>query len=99
MTAPGGSGHVSAGVDADLWSEWQSPVYSERLALVDLLDRVLAGGVVLSGDVTLSIAGIDMVRVSLRALVASVSALASTGGGTVGGTAGASVGGAVEPSA
>ena len=45
------------------------------------------------------IAGIYMVRVSLRALVASVSALASTGGGTVGGTAGASVGGAVEPSA
>jgi hypothetical protein len=43
---------------------------------VDLLDRVLAGGVVVSGEVTLAIADVDMVRVSLRALVTSVSALA-----------------------
>ncbi len=48
----------------------------ERIALVDLLDRVLAGGVVVSGEVTLSIADVDMVTVSLRALVTSVSALA-----------------------
>jgi hypothetical protein len=48
----------------------------ERVALVDLLDRLLAGGVVISGDVTLSIADVDLVTVSLRALVTSVSALA-----------------------
>jgi hypothetical protein len=48
----------------------------ERIALVDLLDRVLAGGVVIAGDVTLSIADVDLVTVSLRALVTSVSALA-----------------------
>jgi hypothetical protein len=54
-------------------------VPAERLALVDLLDRVLAGGVVVSGEVTLSIADVDMVRVSLRALVTSVSALAKAG--------------------
>jgi hypothetical protein len=46
-----------------------------RVALVDLLDRVLAGGVVIAGDVTLSIADVDLVTVSLRALVTSVSAL------------------------
>ena len=51
-------------------------VHAERIALVDLLDRVLAGGVVVSGEVTLSIADVDMVRVSLRALVTSVSTLA-----------------------
>ena len=51
-------------------------VPAERLALVDLLDRVLAGGVVVAGEVTLSIADVDMVTVSLRALVTSVSALA-----------------------
>ncbi len=51
-------------------------VHAERIALVDLLDRVLAGGVVVTGEVTLSIADVDMVRVSLRALVTSVSALA-----------------------
>jgi hypothetical protein len=51
---------------------------AERLALVDLLDRVLAGGVVVAGEVTLSIAEVDMVTVSLRALVTSVSALAGS---------------------
>jgi hypothetical protein len=40
--------------------------------LVDLLDRLLAGGVVLAGDVTLSVADVDLVRVRLLALVASV---------------------------
>jgi Gas vesicle protein len=48
---------------------------TERIALVDLLDRVLAGGVVIAGDVTLSVADVDLVTVSLRALVTSVSAL------------------------
>jgi hypothetical protein len=47
----------------------------ERAALVDLLDRVLAGGVVIVGDITLSIAEVDLVRVSLRALVTSISGL------------------------
>nr|WP_269857113.1 gas vesicle protein [Streptomyces sp. RPT161] len=45
-----------------------------QVALVDLLDRVLAGGVVIAGEITLSIADVDLVRVSLRALVASVRA-------------------------
>ena len=51
-------------------------IREERVALVDLLDRVLAGGVVIVGDVTLSIADVDLVTVSLRALVTSVTALA-----------------------
>jgi hypothetical protein len=46
-----------------------------RIALVDLLDRVLAGGVVIAGEVTLSIADVDLVHVSLRTLISSVSAL------------------------
>jgi Gas vesicle protein len=53
-----------------------APLRNERIALVDLLDRLLAGGVVISGDVTLSIAEVDLVTVSLRALVTSVAALA-----------------------
>ncbi|MEU7858797.1 gas vesicle protein [Nonomuraea sp. NPDC049141] len=44
----------------------------ERVALVDLLDRLLAGGVVVSGDLVLSIADIDLVRISIRALIMSV---------------------------
>ncbi len=50
-------------------------IQRERIALVDLLDRVLAGGVVIVGDITLSIAEVDLVRVSLRALVTSISGL------------------------
>ena len=51
-------------------------IRGERIALVDLLDRVLAGGVVIAGDVTLSIANVDLVTVNLRALITSVSSLA-----------------------
>ncbi|MER8156427.1 gas vesicle protein [Streptomyces sp. NPDC094472] len=43
-----------------------------EVALVDLLDRVLAGGVVIAGEITLTIADIDLVRISPRALIASV---------------------------
>ena len=43
-----------------------------EVALVDLVDRLLAGGVVLGGDITLSIADVDLVYVSLRALITSV---------------------------
>jgi hypothetical protein len=48
----------------------------EDLYLIDLLDRLLAGGVVLTGDVTISLAGVDLVQVSLRALISSVATLA-----------------------
>ncbi|MEU2117739.1 gas vesicle protein [Streptomyces sp. NPDC058700] len=43
-----------------------------EIALVDLLDRLLAGGVVLAGDITLTIADVDLVRVDLKALISSV---------------------------
>jgi hypothetical protein len=38
---------------------------------VTLLDRVLNKGVVLSGDITLAVAGVDLVYLSLRVLLAS----------------------------
>jgi hypothetical protein len=53
-------------------------VAGQRIALVDLLDRVLACGVVINGDITLSIADVDLVTVSLRALVSSVSNFADS---------------------
>ncbi|MFE5520924.1 gas vesicle protein [Streptomyces virginiae] len=49
------------------------PLPERQVALVDLLDRLLSGGVVLTGDIVLSIADIDLVRISLRALIVSVS--------------------------
>jgi Gas vesicle protein len=45
---------------------------NREVALVDLLDRLVAGGVVLTGDLTLAIADVDLVRISLRALIASI---------------------------
>ncbi|MED7927460.1 gas vesicle protein [Nonomuraea sp. LP-02] len=48
---------------------------AERVSLVDLLDRLLAGGVVLSGDIILSIADIDLVCISLRTVLASADTL------------------------
>ena len=59
--------HPARPIDAEL--------PSRRIALVDLLDRVLAGGVTITGDITLSMADVDLVKISLRALLASVSAL------------------------
>ena len=47
-------------------------VRQREVALVDLVDRLLAGGVVIGGDLTLSIADVDLVYVSLRALITSV---------------------------
>ena len=45
---------------------------TEDVALLDLADRLLAKGVTISGDIVLSVAGVDLVYVSIRALVASV---------------------------
>jgi hypothetical protein len=44
------------------------------IALVDLLDRLLGVGVVLAGDIVISLAGVDLVEVRLRALITSVRA-------------------------
>ncbi|WP_305123418.1 gas vesicle protein [Roseomonas sp. GC11] len=43
-------------------------------ALVDVLDRLLARGVMLDGQLVLSVAGVDLVQLNLRALLASVEA-------------------------
>jgi hypothetical protein len=48
---------------------------NEEVALVDLLDRLLAGGVVLVGDLTISLAGVDLVRISLRSGAAAPEAV------------------------
>ncbi len=46
----------------------------QPVALVDLLDRVLGAGVVISGDLTISLAGVDLVQIRLHALISSVRA-------------------------
>jgi Gas vesicle protein len=51
-----------------------SPASHQQIALVDLLDRLLGTGVVLSGDVVISLSGVDLVQISLRALITTVRA-------------------------
>ena len=46
-----------------------------EVSLVDLVDRLLDGGVVIHGDITLAVADVDLLYVGLRALVASVETL------------------------
>jgi hypothetical protein len=53
----------------------ERPPLNERVTLVELVDRVLNSGVVLTGDITLSVADVDLVYVGLRVLLASVATL------------------------
>jgi hypothetical protein len=43
-----------------------------QVALVDLLDRLLGAGVVLAGDITISLSGVDLVEVRLQALITTI---------------------------
>ena len=49
-----------------------SALVERDVALVDLIDRLLAGGVVVAGDITLAAADVDLVYLSLRALLTTV---------------------------
>ena len=43
-----------------------------NVALVDLLDRLLQGGVVVQGQIMLAAADIDLVKLDVRLLIAAV---------------------------
>jgi len=45
------------------WSDTQ-------VALVDLIDRVIGGGVVITGEVVLGVAGVDLVYLGLQLVLA-----------------------------
>jgi hypothetical protein len=47
----------------------------EDLALVDLVNRVLDKGAVISGDVTISVAGVDLIYLGLNLIVSSVESM------------------------
>ena len=60
-------------------SEKQPVLFDEQVRLVELIDRVLDKGVVLRGDVTISVAGIDLLYVELHVLLSSVESLRERG--------------------
>jgi hypothetical protein len=45
---------------------------SKDVTLVEVLDRVLDKGVVISGDIVISLAEVDLIYVGLKALISSV---------------------------
>jgi gas vesicle structural protein len=50
---------------------------SRDIALVELLDRVLDKGVVISGDITISVADVDLIYLGLRVLLTTPDKLES----------------------
>lgn len=48
---------------------------AQEVTLIDLLDRVIDHGVILAGDVTISVANVDLIYLGLRVLLAPVERL------------------------
>ncbi len=51
-------------------SQLQNPLRSDGLA--DILERVLDKGIVIAGDVSVSLVGIELLNIRLRLIIASV---------------------------
>jgi hypothetical protein len=47
----------------------------QEVTLLDLLDRAIEQGVVLAGDITISVADVDLIYLGLRVLLAPVERL------------------------
>ena len=45
---------------------------AEEVTLLELLDRVIDHGVVLAGDITISVADVDLIYLGLRVMLTSV---------------------------
>ena len=51
------------------------PDSSEQIKVIDLLDRVLAKGVVLTGQLRLSVADVDLVNLDLKILLTATATM------------------------
>lgn len=49
-----------------------APAPQREMALIDLLDRLLQGGIVIQGAIVLAAAEIELVRLDLRVLIATL---------------------------
>ena len=53
-------------------SRSQALVEAREVTLLDLVDRTVDHGVILTGDITIAVADIDLIYVGLQVLLASV---------------------------
>ena len=51
-------------------------VQTREVAIIDLLDRLLGGGVVIQGEITLCAADVELVQLDLRVVIAAIDKLA-----------------------
>ncbi len=63
---------VSAPADSDP-ELWEAMFGDDSQSLAELVNRLLDKGVVITGDVTISIAGVDLVYLGLNAVLTSIS--------------------------
>lgn len=61
----------SLAAELDLWEAHLAA--DDRSSLADLINRVLDKGVVITGNVTISVAGVDLVYLGLNAVLTSIS--------------------------
>ena len=59
--------------EAEDFELWSGAADGEQYSLLELLNRVLDKGVVITGEVTISVAGVDLVYLGLNAVLTSVS--------------------------
>jgi hypothetical protein len=74
---PGGASWADRTLPSPPSPPSRAPAYEpapvgRQVALIDLLDRLLNGGAVLTGDIVLSIADVDLVHIDLRAVIRSL---------------------------
>lgn len=67
--------------DAPTTLRARSQPRAEDVTLVDLLDRVIDRGVVVSGDLVITLAGVDLIYLNLRLLLCSAERVLQADGG------------------
>jgi hypothetical protein len=73
MTDSRGSGeHLELGLSPEEESIWEAAFGDDSRSLAELVNKLLDRGVVITGDVTISIAGVDLVYLGLNAVLTSV---------------------------
>ena len=50
----------------------QLAIKEKRVTLLDLLDRILDKGVVLTGEITISVADVDLIYLGIKLLLSSI---------------------------
>lgn len=59
---------------------------SKKVTLLEVLDRVLNKGVVISGDIVISVADVDLIYLGLKVLLSSVETMEKLRGAPIAGS-------------